>query len=372
MKRFAIFFPQFHTIKINDSAWGHGFTDWVLVAAANAFNYWPRRSPECGYYNLLNDKDVKAQFETAHNAGLDGFGIYHYWFSDGPELNAVEKYLLREKIPENFKYFYIWANEDWSTRWIGGNIKILKKIYDIPDKYAIEDHVNYLLPFMQSDSYKKKLGRPMFVIYRPDSFRDLNTTILLYRKTFERAGINPLIGFFVKNVSDVQYSLHFDFCYLFEPRLFFNFKGIRWNQFANRAFQNIIGILSSKMKEQVSELVSRILDRTSRSYRFSDFLEYINSDARSKLIRSLSCPTQEILTCGWNNAPRYRKRFTELQVPTADEFIKLVENSIKSKFVSYEIPLLCNAWNEWSEGAAIEPCIYLGDFLLKSYLEPLR
>ena len=32
------------------------------------------------------------------------------------------------------------------------------------------------------------------------------------------------------------------------------------------------------------------------------------------------------------------------------------------------LPPLINAWNEWSEGAAIEPCAYLGT----RYLDALR
>jgi hypothetical protein len=368
MKRYAIFFPQFHATKVNDDAWGYGFTDWVLVAVANAFGYWSRRAPKCGFYNLSNDKDIKAQFETAHNVGLDGFGIYHYRFNDGPELDLVEKYLMREKVPNNFGFFFIWANEDWTTRWIKGDVQILKKIDDIPNQGVIEDHVNYLLPFMKSNSYTKINGRPLFVIYRPDGFKSLNVTIALYRKMFEKAGLNPFIGFFVKNVADVQYSSHFDFCYLFEPRLFFNSKGIRGNSFANMTFQKVISMFSSRRKAQISEIATRILNRASRSYKFSEFLEYISSDVRQKIICSLSCPVQEILTCGWNNAPRYRQHFTELQVPATSEFLKMLEKITQYESFSEEIPLLCNAWNEWSEGAAIEPCKYLDDLLLKSYL----
>ena len=43
VKRYAIFFPQFHRVRVNDLAWGHGFTDWALVAVANAFDYWALR-----------------------------------------------------------------------------------------------------------------------------------------------------------------------------------------------------------------------------------------------------------------------------------------------------------------------------------------
>ena len=75
-----------------------------------------------------------------------------------------------------------------------------------------------------------------------------------------------------------------------------------------------------------------------------------------------------MLTSGWNNAPRYRQYFTELEVPDPDEFSVLLHASLSNPKYSQEIPLLCNAWNEWSEGAAIEPCHYLGDTLLRGFL----
>ena len=58
---------------------------------------------------------------------------------------------------------------------------------------------------------------------------------------------------------------------------------------------------------------------------------------------------------GWNNAPRYGERFTALADVPAAAFGELLRAPSRS-----DLPLLINAWNEWSEGAAIEPCAYLG------------
>ena len=132
MKRYAIFFPQFHQTKVNDLAWGHGFTDWALVSVANVFDYWKRRSPVSGFYDLADSQAVESQFLNAAQAGLDGFGIYHYWFEDGSELGAVERYIAQAKLPDNFAYFYIWANESWSKRWAGKDTEILKSVSTEP------------------------------------------------------------------------------------------------------------------------------------------------------------------------------------------------------------------------------------------------
>lgn len=368
MKRYAIFFPQYYQINVNDRAWGYGFTDWSLVAAANTFNYWPRRSPACGFYDLSRDDHIRSRFDCASEAGLDGFAIYHYRFDDGPELQAVEQYLRRMAAPEGFKYFYIWANENWSTRWVGGKIRLLKELSRSPDRRAVTQHVDYLARFMTSASYTRVDDRPLFVFYRPDHFSETDVTLALYREEFGRAGLNPLLGFFVKNVNDLKYSELFDFCYLFEPRLFFNFQGVRKNPGAVLAYRTLARMFSPRALESISEFVTSLLNKYSATYSFGEFLQYFSSEARRKFIHSFQCPFQDVLTCGWNNAPRYRKRFTRLDTPSVEQFSSMM--NIVSGFSAFrsEVPLLCNAWNEWAEGAAIEPCCYLGDAFLKSYL----
>jgi hypothetical protein len=120
--------------------------------------------------------------------------------------------------------------------------------------------------------------------------------------------------------------------------------------------------------ESTSEVITRFLNRSGASYTFPEFLRYFASDERQRFSRSSACPVQDIVTCGWNNAPRYRSRFTKLEVPTVEQFSSMMDAVAASAARCSEIPILCNAWNEWSEGAAIEPCSYLGDTLLTSYL----
>jgi hypothetical protein len=368
MKRYAIFFPQFYQIKVNDAAWGYGFTDWALVSTANAFDYWKRRAPVAGYYVLSNPEVVSAQFQMAARSGLDGFGIYHYWFEDGSELDAVERYLQRDSVPDHFGFFFIWANENWSKRWAGKNTEILKTVSTLPSRAQVRVHVEYLKPFMKSESYTKVSNRPIFVIYRPEFFGYPIETVNCYRDEFNRVGVNPLIGFCLKSASDVEYSNIFDFCYLFEPRLFFNFSGLRKNKLVHSAYRRILQSMDYSRVEYWSEKVGRLLRKASKTYSFQYFLEYYQSTERKSLKDSLTCPTQNVLTCGWNNAPRYRERFTNVEVPTQTQFSEMLSETLSDASCSENIPLLCNAWNEWSEGAAIEPCQYLGDSLLKSYL----
>jgi hypothetical protein len=71
------------------------------------------------------------------------------------------------------------------------------------------------------------------------------------------------------------------------------------------------------------------------------------------------------LSPGWNNIPRYPSNFTSLTDISPKLFVKLLrDHSIKN----CPLPPLINAWNEWSEGAAIEPCVYYKD----SYLAEIK
>lgn len=367
MKKYAIFFPQFHQVQVNDDAWGLGFTDWALVATANAFNYWNRRAPACGFYDLSITNVVEKRFEEAACAGLDGFGIYHYRFEDGPELVAVERYLLDAKLPKDFGYFFIWANESWSRRWAGKDTDLLKITSTEPTLEQVREHVEYLKPFMESTWYTRLENHPIFVIYRPEFFKDPAVTVSLYREEFKRAGINPAIGFFLKSSADIEYSKFFDFCYLFEPRLFFNFNSGK-PPLLTIAFKQLLHLIPYSKLEAISDLAGRILNRGSQSHSFKKFLAYFNSSPRKQLVKELTCPAQNVLTSGWNNAPRYRDRFVEVQVPNKEQFSEMLTVSLSDPLLSKHIPLLCNAWNEWSEGAALESCNYLGDALQKAYL----
>jgi hypothetical protein len=368
MRRYAIFFPQYYPVAVNNLAWGYGFTDWSLVATANAFNYWQRRAPACGFYDLSIGEHIHARFEAAAGVGLDGFGIYHYYFDDGSELDAVESYLLRNNISAGMNYFYIWANENWTTRWVGGDIRLLKELSRDPQRSAIAAHVTYLVRLMESPHYTRVNKRPLFVFYHPDHFLNPSTVVDSYREEFQHAGINPLMGFFVKNFSEVRHSRYFDFLYLFEPRLFFNSHGLRRNARAVQMFQQVGRIIPPRITTAMAELVTRSLNRADSNYSFSDFLHYYSSSARQQLIHSSSCPVYEIVTCGWNNAPRYRQRATSLNVPTTQEFLAMMKIASSTSTTDELAPLMCNAWNEWCEGAALEPCSYLGDALIRGYV----
>jgi len=371
MERYAIFFPQFDRNKINDETWGAFFNDWILVGYANALNLWKqRRAPKKGFYNLANPIDIKKIFDEAEEYKLDGFGLYHYYFDKGPILDNVEQFVMSNKYNYNLKYFLIYANELWSKRWIGSNETIINSP-KITEEF-VNKHVSYIVNIMETKNYKIINGRPLFVFYRLDIYENYEQVLDLYKNTFRKFNVYPLIGMFMKNTSEIKFVKHLDFVYLFEPRLFLNFSSsIRKSSLLFKLNELFIQNGFVNISESLSEYFRKLTIR--KLYKYSEFINYLSSNERIKFVYDIkkvnnNIKIQDILCPSWDNTPRYGTRSTALSYSTKDEFEKTIHLALANNSFCEELPLLSNAWNEWSEGAAIEPCFYLGDVYLKSFV----
>ena len=126
LKKLAIYLPQYHSIPENEKAWGEGFTEWTNVKKAKPLfdgHYQPHIPHEnVGYYDLSDPQVLIKQAALAKEYGIHGFAYYHYWFNGKLLLNDPLDNMLKLGKPD-FPFCYIWANENWTRAWDGGDLQ---------------------------------------------------------------------------------------------------------------------------------------------------------------------------------------------------------------------------------------------------------
>jgi hypothetical protein len=232
-----------------------------------------------------------------------------------------------------------------------------------PSISEIEAHCRYLLRCFDDPSYFLFNGKPLFVWYNLNHFDRPQVVIDQYRHCFLGHGVEISTGQFIKNPFESIFSSFTDVNYLFEPRLFFGSIRAGRGQVAKKILdmsKKVFGNNSADFLLSIADLIQQ----NGNIYDADKFFNYYKGDIRNKFLSTLSGSVQEVLSPGWNNTPRYSSRFTALQNIDPIQFANLVLTASES---NRAVPPLINAWNEWSEGAAIEPCAYFGS----SYLDAL-
>jgi hypothetical protein len=354
MKPFAIYFPQFHPTPTNDRAWGKGFTDWALVAHANLHDRWGRRAPRRGFYDGADAEVHRTQMDEMLAHGLGGIAVYHYWFYTHQELPSFEQTLLGGGGRTELPWFLVWASEGWSRRWLG-DPEAIATLSAAPTAQQIAEHCRYLIRCFAQPSYFRWRGKPLFVWYHLAHFDDPKAVVDGYRQCLREMGTEVVLGHFIKNPFDAPNSAFVDMSYLFEPRLYFGTRRAGRGSTAKAAVDRLRKIFGERAVQRLLLVFDRLQQR-GQTFRADDYLAYLASDERRRFCSTLNGVVQQVISPGWNNTPRYDKRFTALEDLPPAAFGELVRDAASSAAP----PALINAWNEWSEGAAIEPCAYLG------------
>jgi lipopolysaccharide biosynthesis protein len=162
----AFYLPQYHQSPDNDRWWGEGFTDWVNVAKAQplyAGHQQPATTGELGDYDLSDVRVMQEQAALAATHRVDGFVMYHYWFDGKPVLDKPLRNLLADPSIA-FPFALCWANENWTRSWDGLNDDVL-----IGQTYRegwYDDYYDEIRPALHDPRYLRVDGQPLLVIYR--------------------------------------------------------------------------------------------------------------------------------------------------------------------------------------------------------------
>ena len=355
-KVIAFYLPQFHRIPENDQWWGEGFTEWTNTKKAKPLfdgHYQPKTPLNEDYYDLSDVTVMERQATLAKEYGLYGFCYYHYWFKNGKKLleKPVENMLNDPKV--DIPFCLCWANENWTRNWDGGNFEVIAE-QEYGNQAEWEKHFDYLLPFFKDDRYIKYQGKPLMVIYKPDQIYQIDSMLRFWRKRAIENGLPGLL-FLRQHPGDIYGGI--DYAIKFQPISLWN----GWQGYSDvdkksigRDIKQIIkktAVMLGFEKEVQKKLVKQFQSerKTSMPTLLYDYDEAWDAILNQQEFGSIFCSGAFV---SWDNTARNKHG-------------RIFHGASPEKFKSYFSQLLqkdsamnlifINAWNEWGEGAYLEP-----------------
>lgn len=344
-KVIAFYLPQFHAIPENDTWWGKGFTEWTAVRGASPLfpgHKQPLEPLEDRYYNLLDKETMQWQADLAKEYGIGGFAFYHYWFQNGYRvLERPAENLLKWKDID-MPFCFNWASESWGRTWSAvSNATPWADRYEtdtqeredgllLEQKYGNEEawteHIAYLLPFFQDKRYIRVNGRPVFMLYRPESIFCLSDMVDCWNEYLQSHGEEKL--FLIGAVHDraipfAGIANAMDAYYVPEPTPMFAF-------------------VSPKM--------------------LACGVKYYDPSLYWELFSSLDAPMDiqgtpvfSTVVNGFDDTPRRGKVGAILPKLAPHDFQERFRRVFQQALRKQHPFLFYNAWNEWGEGMILEP-----------------
>ncbi len=333
-KIFAYYLTQFHSIEENDAAYGKGFTEWTNVASASPMfvgHFQPKIPYDLGFYNLLTKGVMERQAQLAKLYGIYGFCFYYYWFSGKKVLEKPLEHFLKNKIDIHFHF--CWANENWSKLWDGGDKEIiLKQNFSSNDaKRFFED----ILPFIKDERYEKIDNKPILMIYRPTQFNkdEFLKFLDILNDLAKKEGFN---GFYFMASNAYEFD---------EPK--------SWG------FEGLIEFPPHKIGLYCDCYAVGSISKQAK-FTMVDIKPYLQNKYHLKKENY-----KVFKTCfpSWDNLPRKAYSNGYCFNMTEEDFALWLREIIewtKQNNSQNEQYVYINAWNEWAEGAMLEPTTRYG------------
>ena len=401
MRPLALYLPQFHSFKENDGWWGKGYTEWTAVRGAKPLfdgHLQPRVPYDGDYYDLSDEggERLRIQAEQAKEYGICGFVFYQYYFTGHKLMERPMEILLAH--PEvDIKYCVCWANETWRRAWYDYNEEILlEQTYGGETEW--KEHFDYLLKFFKDERYIKIGDKPMLCVYRPFEIAELRSMRDCFDRWAREAGYGGIYlvggksgpGEDTRNICDAHYYFEPGYSlkhgltgyqtFEYNMSTVFNRMGnvIRRtiaggyhtdnteslkkghgspDTIRNSGSGNIAGTESAQEPSYINQSImsDRLEHRVPIDWVYDAILrhEYKDNEYPGIIAR-------------WDNTPRRGSKGLVYTGASAEKF-KEVLCKLKQK-IPEESFVFINAWNEWGEGAMLEPDKEEG----YAYLEAIR
>lgn len=332
VKVVAFYLPQFHPTKENSLHWGEGFTEWTNVARATAEfsnHHQPRAPRDFGYYDLRVGLVQQAQAHAAEKAGVSAFCYYYYWFDgERPLRLPIENHASDDAI--ELPFCLCFANENWTKKWDGLDSEIIfAQSYgeNFAEKFWID-----IVGFFKSDKYlKDEEGRPYLLVYRPSLIPSFDSVADEWQRLAIASGF-PGVKLIASSAFENMESPTPGVNLLYEfPPL---------NSYALSEFGK---------NDPLDHVYGRHLDSVTNVH---DYRQFIMGERML-----LSSPSHILpgVMPDWDNVARRPGRGNAFLNSSPEIFQEWVAHAAKRAERSDEKILFVNAWNEWAEGAYLEP-----------------
>lgn len=344
VKVIAYYLPQYHPFEENNKWWGHGFTEWTNVTKARPQylgQQQPRLPGELGFYDLRLPETMSQQIDLAKQYGVHGFCFHHYWFGGKRLMETPVNNFLKDKTLD-INFCLCWANENWTRRWDGLENDVL-----IAQNHSPEDDIAFLddiMPALKDERYIRVDGKPLLILYRPASLPDARATGIRWR---EHAIKNGLPGLYLVVVKAFEVTspepFGFDAIVEFPP-----------HQMGARDITDNVTLLNKKFSGRV--------------------YDYEELASRAGSITDKRFPYFKAVMPSWDNEARKPGQGYSFHNAKPELYAKWLDSAIKTTMESRpeERLVFVNAWNEWAEGAHLEPDRYNGYAYLHATANILR
>lgn len=354
VKTVAFYLPQYHDFPENVEWFGRGFSEWSNTSKTvpQYLGHWQPHIPiDVGYYNLNDNTVMKRQIELAKQYGIYGFCFYYYWFS-GEKLmeKPLEKFLSDKSL--DMPFFLFWADEDWTMLWDNGNCRDVLHKQELLEGDA-EKFMHDILPYMKDERYIKINNRPLLVIYQ--------LKIFPYDKYCE----------FVKRIREIAKENGFDDLYILstikENMNFNNLKPVtdKYNIDSMLEFfpQGLLSVIELKKQNFINR---KFKGKCHDVEKFVNKKGYLY-DTDTKVFKGVFP--------NWDNTPRrcfQGPNILQMSIEDYKVWLKDIIQWTQKNKPEEEQFVFINAWNEWAEGAHLEPDQKFGYGYLQATKEALE
>ncbi len=371
----AYYFPNWHTDPRIEALHGKGWTEWEVVKHATPRypGHLQPKVPLWGYQDESKPEVMAQKIIAAKEHGIDAFIFDWYCFNDGPYRHrCINEGFLNAQNCNDIKFAVMWCNHDpvyahpgsyWKpaqANWKGDNIT--PETFRRETDFCIEK-------YMKRPNYLRVDGGIYYSIWSPETLcKSLGGTEAAaelfreFRDKVQKAGLGEL-----------NLNAHYDAWWIKEEPKYVQGEGGDMTR---------IGIVEGQVDELKKAGFDTISgycwvggqEEKSAPFPVWDYNTWMFNSLKHQVNRCkrIDMPCSPVARTGWDSSPRTVQ--SDMYERVGYPFNTIIHNNTPDQFQyalrqlnklyqsedckSEMIQLAC--WNEWTEGAYLEPDTHYG------------